>query len=77
MQQYLPAQEDILKIIRLHIEYAAMFNGEERGIREMRKHLAWYTKGLPHAAEARDKIFKAKTTVEAISLVQDCLQLRH
>ena len=62
--------KDILNIIKLHIEYTAAFKGEEQGVREMRKHLAWYTKGMPHAAETRDKIFKARTAEEAVSLIE-------
>lgn len=39
----------IIKHARLLIEY----KGDYTGIREMRKHLAWYTAGMPNAARLR------------------------
>jgi tRNA-dihydrouridine synthase len=39
----------ILKHASMLIEY----KGEYTGVREMRKHIAWYTAGLPHSAELR------------------------
>lgn len=42
----------ILKHARLQLEY----KGEYLGIREMRSHVAWYTKGLPGSAKLRDQI---------------------
>lgn len=39
----------ILKHARMLIEY----KGEYTAVREMRKHIAWYTQGLPHSAELR------------------------
>ena len=42
---------------------------QQHGITEMRKHLAWYTKGVKGAAAMRDRIFKARTLDEACELV--------
>ena len=39
----------VLKHARMLIEY----KGEYTAVREMRKHIAWYTQGLPHSAELR------------------------
>lgn len=62
--------EQISKIINTHIDYAVKFKGESHGITEMRKHLAWYTKGMRSAAAIRDKIFKATTLKEAQELIE-------
>ena len=45
-------REMMLKHARLQLEY----KGEFCGIREMRKHVAWYTKGLKGAARLREKV---------------------
>ena len=45
-------QETILK----HIELEIKEKGEYTGIREMRKHISYYLKGLPGASTVRDKI---------------------
>lgn len=35
--------------------------GEYTGIREMRKHVAWYTTGIPHSAKLRKNLGEMKT----------------
>lgn len=68
---YIASREDIISTINEHIAYAVRFKGELYGITEMRKHLAWYTKGAKGAAAVRDRIFKAKTLDEACSLINE------
>ena len=48
-----PTWEDRLDIAEKHMDMLADYKGEVIGIREMRKHLGWYIKGLPHSAEMR------------------------
>lgn len=45
-------KEMMLRHARLQIEY----KGDYLGIREMRKHVSWYTTGLPNSAKLRAKI---------------------
>lgn len=45
-------KELILRHAALQLEY----KGEYTGVREMRKHLAWYTTGMPHSARFRQTI---------------------
>lgn len=51
-----PTWEDRLDIAEKHMDMLADYKGEVIGIREMRKHLGWYIKGLTHSAEMRVKI---------------------
>ena len=51
-----PTWEDRLDIAEKHMDMLADYKGEVIGLREMRKHLGWYIKGLPHSAEMRVKI---------------------
>ena len=51
-----PTWEDRLDIAEKHMDMLADYKGEVIGIRDMRKHLGWYIKGLPHSAEMRVKI---------------------
>lgn len=51
-----PTWKDRLDIAEKHMDMLADYKGEVIGIREMRKHLGWYIKGLPHSAEMRVKI---------------------
>lgn len=45
-------REMVLRHARLQMEY----KGEYTAVREMRKHLAWYTVGMPHSAKFRQMI---------------------
>ena len=39
-----------------HASMQVELRGELAGIREMRKHVAWYTTGLPHSAALRNEV---------------------
>ncbi len=56
-------QERINMAIR-HLNLIVADKGEYIGVREMRKHAAWYTKGFPGAAQLRQRINQAKTSAE-------------
>ena len=53
-----------LDIILKHINLAVETKGENIGIKEMRKHLSAYIKGMPKSAEAREKINKIENREE-------------
>lgn len=48
-----PIIEERVKLILRHGRMLVDFKGEYTAIREMRRHVAWYLKGLPHACEMR------------------------
>lgn len=48
-----PDSEEIKRMILKHARMLIEYKGEYIGVREMRKHIAWYTGGLPHSAEFR------------------------
>jgi tRNA-dihydrouridine synthase len=51
------------------------FGGDpKRALIEFRKHLAWYTKGLPHGAELREELFGASTMKEIGELLAGYLE---
>ncbi|MGN0384022.1 MAG: tRNA dihydrouridine synthase DusB [Eubacterium sp.] len=58
-------REMILRHARMLIEY----KGEFTGIREMRKHVAWYTAGFPHSARLRENVNKVETYGELEKLI--------
>ncbi|MCH5211130.1 MAG: tRNA dihydrouridine synthase DusB [Oscillospiraceae bacterium] len=53
-----PTPQDKLKQMIEHIEMLVLEKGESRGIKEARKHIAWYIKGLPGASRLKEKVFK-------------------
>lgn len=48
-----PTWEERLDMAVRHLKMLVEYKGEVVGVREMRKHLGWYIKGLPHSAEMR------------------------
>lgn len=55
----LPSMQERVEMLLRHMDALVELKGEYIGIREMRRHAAWYTKGLPHSAELRLKFNQA------------------
>ncbi len=51
-----PTKEEMNQMILKHARLQLQYKGEYLGIREMRKHVSWYTTGLPNSAKLRVKI---------------------
>ncbi len=56
-----PSSRDRMTLALRHMDMLVAYKGPDVGVREMRKHMAWYTKGLPHAAHIRNVINQAET----------------
>ncbi len=50
------SKKEILDVMLKHIELEIKEKGEYTGIREMRKHIAWYTKGMENSSTIRNYI---------------------
>ncbi|HQS83485.1 MAG TPA: tRNA dihydrouridine synthase DusB [Alphaproteobacteria bacterium] len=62
-----PSLKDQKDIILEHLEQTLAHYGEETGILLMRKHLGWYSKGLPNSTEFRVQINASQTLQEVLS----------
>jgi len=51
-----PSIEEVKKMIVRHLSLLAENKGEYVAVREMRKHIAWYIKGIPNAADIRNQV---------------------
>lgn len=60
----IPSYEEKLEIILEHIDLACKYKGENIAIKEMRKHIGYYTKGLKDSSEIRNKINQLQTRKE-------------
>lgn len=56
-----PGREEVVDMILRHARLAVDFKGEYTGIREMRKHVAWYTVGMRGAARLRQQVNQVST----------------
>ena len=64
-------KEEKLDTILKHINLAVKTKGEDIGIKEMRKHLSAYIKGLPKSSEAREKINRIDTKSELEKYIKE------
>lgn len=65
------SNKEKLRIIKEHIDLAIKEKQEITAIREMRKHIAWYTKNLKNSSEFRNSINKIETKEELISKLDE------
>ena len=70
-----PVTDEMLKIASEHVRLLCIDKGEYIGVREARKHLGWYIKGLPGAAEARRSINSATTEAELYEILSTLARL--
>ncbi len=63
--------EEKMKTILEQINLMVEFKGEEIGILESRKHIAWYFKGLRGATAMKEKAFRAKTLNEVTQIIYE------
>ena len=64
-----PSKQEIKDTMLRHARLQIEFKGNYLGIREMRKHVAWYTKGMAGSAKLRDEINKAESYEELEELL--------
>lgn len=60
-----PSVEKRIAVALRHLNLKVEYDGEERAVREMRPHLAWYLRGVPYSAGVRRELNTA-TSVEAV-----------
>lgn len=66
-------QQEKLRVIKKHIELELQEKEEITAIREMRKHISWYTKNMPNSSEFRNEINKIEDKDELIKkIVEFC-----
>ncbi len=58
------AREDRARIIRRHDELIQELLPPRTAVIQLKKHLAWYASGFPHAARLREELFRAEEPAE-------------
>jgi tRNA-dihydrouridine synthase B len=57
-----------------HLGMLVRTSGEDVAAREMRKHVAWYIKGLPHSARVREQVNRTRSAAEMVDLLRRYLE---
>ena len=64
-----PTLEEVVAMILRHARMQIEFSGEYLGIRQMRKHVAWYTTGYPGSSKLRGMVNR----VESMAALEELL----
>ncbi|WP_018888014.1 tRNA dihydrouridine synthase DusB [Paenibacillus massiliensis] len=65
-----PAAEEKIRVAILHMDRLVALKGEAVAVREMRKHMAWYLKGLKGAARVKDIIMEETKRDEMVQILE-------
>lgn len=66
-----PKQEEVRAMMLRHAKMQIEYKGDYVGMREMRKHISWYTAGYPNSAKLRGAINAVETYEELEELLKD------
>ncbi len=70
-----PTMRERAALIMRHLDMLMEFKGDYIGVREMRRHATWYTKGLVGGAALRDDFNKAETREDFSAIVDKMMEL--
>ena len=69
-KRYIPSLEEKKDVMKRHIMLEVQWKGEYTAVREMRKHIAWYTAGIPHSAKLRTRCCAIEKAEELMELIE-------
>lgn len=65
-----PAKEERKEMMLRHCRLQLQYKGEYTAVREMRKHVSWYTAGMPHSAKFRQEV----NTIENFAALEELIE---
>lgn len=65
-----PTKQERKEMMLRHCRLQLQCKGEYTGVREMRKHISWYTAGMPHSAQLRQQV----NTVENFKALEELIE---
>lgn len=66
-----PSAEEKIRVAIVHMDRLITLKGEQVAVKEMRKHLAWYLKGLPSVARVKDAIMEKVRRDEVVYVLNN------
>jgi len=64
-----PSELEIIEMIMKHYKLSVKYFGEDKAIRDMRKHTMWYIKGLHRCTDIKEKINKTCSYDEVMNIL--------
>lgn len=72
-----PTLDERLDLAKQHLTMLIAYQGEYISVKEMRRHISAYLKGLPHAAEFRSRFHKVDTELDFVALLEEYRSCAH
>jgi nifR3 family TIM-barrel protein len=69
-----PNAREKMRIAVLHLDRLIALKGEHVAVKEMRKHMAWYLKGMPGAARVKDLIMEETTRERMVGILEQYVE---
>jgi nifR3 family TIM-barrel protein len=69
-----PSYEEKVEMAMYHLKQTIELKGETIGVKEMRKHLAWYLKGMPGSSTVKSEVFKLCKAEDVKKMLQAYLK---
>lgn len=69
-----PTASEKMRIALLHFDRLIQLKGESVAVRDMRKHFAWYLKGLKGAAGVKNRIMEAVTREQVVAILKEYVE---
>ncbi len=69
----LPSPKEKIEVALRHFELMREYKGDHVGLIEMRKHAAWYLKGIPHTTHIKNEINTEKNPEKMVELLESAV----
>ena len=69
-----PSAAEKYRQLLAHFQALVAYKGAYTGLREMRSHASWYTKGLPGSAALRERLNRAESVAAFVAIVEAQLE---
>ncbi|GGE84886.1 tRNA dihydrouridine synthase DusB [Priestia taiwanensis] len=69
-----PSLREKIDVCKLHLDRLIDLKNEKIAVLEMRKHAAWYLKGVSGTGEVRNKINECNTRMDLVTLLDSCVE---
>ena len=65
-----PSHEEIIDMCIRHLKLSIHYHGEDKAVREMRKHISWYIKGMKFCTDIKNLVNVEKSSEKVIDILQ-------
>lgn len=72
-----PTSDEKIETALWHGRELTALRGEHTAMNEMRRHAAWYTKGMPESSRLRDRLCRVSTMTELEDILDEALRVAH